>query len=108
MLPATRFDEVIARLAPRLKQGARVFWVCPRLLADDSAETDSQEEHKGLTSVEDRAKYLAECFPQQVGSIHGKMKPQEKSDAISAFAEGTRSLLVATTVVEVGVDCTDC
>ena len=104
VLPATRFDEVIARLAPRLKQGARVFWVCPRLLADDSAETDSQEEHKGLTSVEDRAKYLAECFPQQVGSIHGKMKPQEKSDAISAFAEGTRPLLVATTVVEVGVD----
>ena len=103
VLPATRLAEVVERLRPRLKQGVRVFWVCPRLLADESAGEDSKDRQL-LTSVEDRAKFLTKQFPNQVGAIHGKMKPQEKSQAIAAFAQGLRPLLVATTVVEVGVD----
>ena len=101
VLPATRIDEVATRLQSPLAKTARVFWVCPRLLSEEASD---EEASLSLTSVEDRAKFLAEKFPNQVGAIHGKMKPQEKSTAIADFASGKRPLLVATTVVEVGVD----
>ena len=75
--------------------GAKVYWVCP--LVEESEALD-------LAAATDRHARLAEAFGDSVALIHGRMKAPEKDAAMAAFAEGSADLLVATTVVEVGVD----
>jgi len=94
-VPAERLDEVIAGVARQLKTGAKVFWVCP--LVEESDEVD-------LAAAVDRQKMLEHALAQPVGLVHGRMKAAEKDRAMADFAEGDLGVLVATTVIEVGVD----
>ena len=92
-------DDKIAVIADGLKRaiekGERAYWVCP--LVEESEVLD-------VAAAEDRFKYLQKIFGDKVGLVHGKMKPKEKDAAMAAFEEGTVQILVATTVIEVGVD----
>ena len=97
-VPAERFDEVIAALRRRLADGAKVFWVCP--LVEDSAQSD-------LAAAETRFAELRAIFGPAVGLMHGRMKGEDKDRVMQAFASGPVRLLVATTVIEVGVDVPD-
>ncbi len=98
VLPLSRLDDVIARLEQAIPDGARAFWVCP--LVEESESID-------LAAATDRAAALEERFPGRVGLVHGRLKGPEKDRVMARFAAGEIDILVATTVIEVGVDITD-
>jgi ATP-dependent DNA helicase RecG len=93
--PMTRIAEVEARLRDAVAGGAQAFWICP--LVSDSELVD-------LKAAETRAKELRERIGPSVGLVHGKLPAAEKDRVMAEFADGRLSVLVATTVVEVGVN----
>ncbi|MFC5990303.1 ATP-dependent DNA helicase RecG [Limoniibacter endophyticus] len=97
-LSSERIGDLVARLRGALAEGRKAYWICP--LVDESEEMD-------LTSARQRFEDLTFAFPGKVGLIHGRMKGTEKEEAMAAFKEGRTRILVATTVVEVGVDVPD-
>jgi ATP-dependent DNA helicase RecG len=96
VVPEQRRDEVVARIVDACREGRQVYWVCP--LIEESDELRSQ-------AAEETAAALAEALPEvHVGIVHGRMPPAKKDQAMLAFKSGKIQLLVATTVIEVGVD----
>jgi ATP-dependent DNA helicase RecG len=95
VMKADRMDELVAHLRLALDADARAYWVCP--LVEESEKID-------LAAAEDRAVMLRQALGLNVGLVHGKMKPAERDAAMAAFKAGETQLLVATTVIEVGVD----
>jgi ATP-dependent DNA helicase RecG len=96
VLPEERRAEVVARIVAACRSGRQVYWVCP--LIDESDELRAQ-------AAEETAAALAEALPGvRVGLVHGRMPPKSKDQAMLAFKAGKIQLLVATTVIEVGVD----
>ena len=90
-----RYDEVVQSLGNAMAQGARVYWVCPLV---------SESELVDLAAAEDRAKALTALYGDAVGLVHGQMPAAEKDAVMARFAAGEISILVATTVIEVGVN----
>ncbi|WP_051332163.1 ATP-dependent DNA helicase RecG [Cucumibacter marinus] len=95
VMPVAAYDRVIARLKARVDEGAQAFWVCP--LVEESEEVSAM-------SAEERAAKLREVFGARVGLVHGRMGAQEKQAVMDGFLAGELAILVATTVIEVGVD----
>ncbi|WP_395685331.1 ATP-dependent DNA helicase RecG [Aestuariivirga sp.] len=95
VMPMSRLDEVVAGLDRALAQGSRAYWVCPLVAESEAVD---------LAAAEDRFEALQAQFKGRVGLVHGRMKGPEKDKVMAAFKDGTLSLLVATTVIEVGVD----
>jgi len=96
VVPEERREEVVARIVAACRAGRQVYWVCP--LIEESDELRSQ-------AAEETAAALAEALPEvRVGLVHGRMPPAKKDAAMLAFKAGRIQLLVATTVIEVGVD----
>jgi ATP-dependent DNA helicase RecG len=94
--PETRRDEVVARIDVACRAGRQAYWVCP--LIEESEELRHQ-------AAEETAAALAEALPHlRVGLVHGRMPPAQKDRAMLEFKAGQIQLLVATTVIEVGVD----
>ncbi len=94
-IPLGRLAEVTDAVGRALDEGERVYWVCP--LIEESEATD-------LAAAQDRFAALAERFGGAVDLVHGRLKGSEKDAAMARFAAGESRLLVATTVIEVGVD----
>jgi ATP-dependent DNA helicase RecG len=90
-----RLGEVADAVGRAMREGRRVYWVCP--LIEESEATD-------LAAAEDRFALLKNRFGADVDLVHGRMKGSDKDAAMARFATGTTKLLVATTVIEVGVD----
>ncbi|MHB2166174.1 ATP-dependent DNA helicase RecG [Alsobacter sp. R-9] len=90
-----RLDEVVGAVGRALASGARVYWVCP--LVEESEELD-------VAAANERFDTLRQVFGERVGLVHGKMPGRDKDAAMAAFARGETAILVATTVIEVGVD----
>ncbi|MBN8543033.1 MAG: ATP-dependent DNA helicase RecG [Alphaproteobacteria bacterium] len=97
-VPFSRLDEVITGLKRALQQGTKAYWVCPLI------ELDTEKEDEELAAVEDRLRLLQTHFGDKVGMVHGRMKLAEREEVMKRFAYGEMQLLVATTVIEVGVD----
>jgi ATP-dependent DNA helicase RecG len=97
-LPASRLNEVVDGVGRALKAGKLVYWICP-LVEESEAEGI---EH--LTNATQRFESLQKRFGDKVGLVHGQMKGTEKDRVMAQFAAHEIGLLVATTVVEVGVD----
>lgn len=95
LLPIDRLDEVVTAVRRAMDKGRQVYWVCP--LVEESEVLD-------VAAAEDRYAALKTLFKDRVGLVHGRMKGKEKDAAMAAFVEGETRVLVATTVVEVGVD----
>ncbi len=95
VMPVEKIHEVVAALSRKLQQGTRAYWVCP--LVEESEKID-------LAAAEERYESLKKYFGDQVGLVHGKMKEAEKDAVMEKFKKGEISLLVATTVIEVGVN----
>jgi ATP-dependent DNA helicase RecG len=93
--PMPRLGEVVERLRRAVATGAQAFWICP--MVAESELTD-------LAAAEARAIALRAVFGTQVGLIHGRLSNAEKDTVMADFADGRLKVLVATTVVEVGVD----
>ena len=94
-LPIERIGDVTGRLTQALSAGAQAYWVCP--LVEESDILD-------ISAAEERYAELAKLFGSKVGLVHGRMAGAEKDAVMAAFAAGELSILVATTVIEVGVD----
>jgi ATP-dependent DNA helicase RecG len=90
-----RIEDVMAAVGRALQRQAKVYWICPMVEESETAD---------LAAVEERFKALAPLFPGRVGLVHGRMKPADKDRAMAGFAGKELDLLVATTVIEVGVD----
>ncbi|WP_394689563.1 ATP-dependent DNA helicase RecG [Hoeflea sp.] len=101
-IPDERLGDIVERLRSALRDGKKAYWICP--LVEDSDESE-------LMSVESRHASLVEAFGRefaaQVALVHGRMSSEDKDQAMSAFKAGQTRLLVATTVIEVGVDVPD-
>ena len=96
VLVETRRDEVVLRIRTACLEGRQAYWVCP--LIDESEEMPFQ-------AAEETAAALAAALPElNVGLVHGRMPPRAKETTMRRFKEGVIQLLVATTVIEVGVD----
>ncbi|MBS0524489.1 MAG: ATP-dependent DNA helicase RecG [Proteobacteria bacterium] len=94
-IPLGRIAEVAEAVGRMVSTGARVYWVCP--LIEESEDVD-------LANAEERHRLLSASFPGKVGLVHGRVKSAEREATMAAFADGRLSILVATTVIEVGVD----
>jgi ATP-dependent DNA helicase RecG len=90
-----RLDDVVAGLARHLERRQQAYWVCP--MVRDSEDSDT-------AAAEARFAALAERFGDQAVLVHGQLPPERKDAAMERFASGHARLLVATTVIEVGVD----
>ncbi|AXJ96187.1 MULTISPECIES: ATP-dependent DNA helicase RecG [unclassified Sphingomonas] len=90
-----RLDEVVEALGRHIADGGQAYWVCP--LVEESEKSD-------LAAAEMRAEQLRMRFGERIGVVHGRMKGPEKDAVMEAFAGNRLSVLVATTVIEVGVD----
>jgi ATP-dependent DNA helicase RecG len=90
-----RLPDVIDGLGRHIAQGKQAYWVCP--LVEESEVSD-------LAAAEERARLLSLRFGDKVGVVHGRMKGPDKDAVMDAFARGRIAVLVATTVIEVGVD----
>jgi len=95
VMSADRLDELVGHLRVALDRGTRAYWVCP--LVEESEKID-------LAAAEDRAVMLRQALGLNVGLVHGKMKAADRDAAMAAFKAGETQMLVATTVIEVGVD----
>jgi ATP-dependent DNA helicase RecG len=93
-----RIGDVVEGVGRQIATGARVYWVCP--LIEESEDLD-------LAAAEERFRELEMRFPGKVGLLHGRLKGAQREATMAAFAEGRLSILVATTVIEVGVDVPD-
>jgi ATP-dependent DNA helicase RecG len=95
-LPENRRDEVVVRIRDACRQKRQAYWVCP--LIEESDQLNAQ-------AAEETASALKEALPElTIGLVHGRMAPREKDALMTRFKEGHVDLLVATTVIEVGVD----
>ena len=90
-----RMEEVVEAVERKIRDGARVYWVCP--LVEESEVID-------LAAASERHAVLKARFGERVGLVHGKMKGADKDAVMHAFADGALDVLVATTVIEVGVN----
>jgi ATP-dependent DNA helicase RecG len=90
-----QYDRVIARLTARVAEGSQAFWVCP--LVEESDVLD-------VVAAEERYAELQRVFGDKVALVHGRLSGAEKQAAMARFISGEAAILVATTVIEVGVD----
>jgi ATP-dependent DNA helicase RecG len=90
-----RMDDVAGALARHIATGQQAYWVCPMVNENDNDD---------LAAAEARYAALKERFGDTVALVHGQLRPEVKDAAMERFARGEASLLVATTVIEVGVD----
>ena len=91
-----RRDEILQRVREACMTGSQAYWVCPLIEESEALQ---------LQTANDTYAHMQETFPElKIGLVHGRMKPAEKQAVMQAFSAGETQLLVATTVIEVGVD----
>ncbi len=95
IVPIERLEEIYSGLSRALETGTQVYWVCP--LVESSQKID-------LAAAEERFAHLQQRFGERVAMVHGQMKGKEKDAVMGRFSAGDLSILVATTVIEVGVN----
>ncbi len=101
-MPMSRTAEIIDGLARVIKTGEKIYWVCPLIDMPDEEEIDAGA--LDLAAAEERFKELTKHFKGKVGLVHGRMKLAERERVMQDFAHGNLQILVATTVIEVGVN----
>ena len=102
IVPLTRLDEVLDGLARHIATGAQAYWVCP--LLDAGAEEEIATDPDAATPATVRAAMLRQRFGSTVALVHGKLKGDARDAEMARFQSGEAKILVATTVIEVGVD----
>ncbi len=105
-----RMVEIISAISRALEQGRKIYWVCPLIEQDENedAEAEATNPAKRKTDVTYRAQELRKHFkPEQIEILHGKMSASDKEQALANFTQGKAQILVATTVIEVGMDVPD-
>jgi len=91
----SKIDDVLSFVKNEIKQGNQIFWVCP--LIEESKKVDHQ-------SSVNKFKFLNKLFPNKVALLHGKIESDEKEQILNRFLNKEYSILVSTTIIEVGID----
>jgi ATP-dependent DNA helicase RecG len=99
-IPFARYEDVLDRLKAALDRGEKAYWICPLIESGEDSDTDLAAAKLRFTEFKAR-------FGNRVGLIHGRMKKDARDAEMAKFVSGKTTLLVATTVVEVGVDVRD-
>ena len=94
-VPSERLEEIVDGLDRAVSDGAQIYWVCPLVTESETLE---------VAAAEERYAELRQRFGDKVGLVHGRLSGPEKDRVMAAFAAGDISILVSTTVIEVGVD----
>jgi ATP-dependent DNA helicase RecG len=94
-IPNTSLEKLIARIKAQLAEGAQVYWVCPLIESSEVSE---------LAAAEERHAHLTQVLGGGIGLLHGAMNAAAKDATMAAFTDGNLKVLVATTVIEVGVN----
>ncbi len=94
-LPVERIEEVVGAIGRLMAKGDQAYWVCPLV---------EQSELVPMIAAEERFQHLHGLFGERVGLVHGRMSPSEKDATMERFHAGSLSILIATTVIEVGVN----
>ena len=94
-VPLERLDEVVGAITRAIADGAQIYWVCPLV---------AESEVLDIAAAEARHAELRARFGESVGLVHGRLPAKDKDRVMAAFASGALSILVSTTVIEVGVD----
>lgn len=94
-MPVDHLERLIERIRVQLQEGAQVYWVCPLIESNEQSE---------LAAAEERHAHLAQIFGNTVGLLHGGLNAKDKDATMAAFSAGELKILVATTVIEVGVN----
>lgn len=94
-MPIERLEDVVAAVGRAVDQGRRVYWLCPLVAESEAVD---------LAAAEARHAVLAERFGARAGLVHGRLKSGARDEAMQNFVDGKTRILVATTVIEVGVD----
>ena len=94
-MPLDSLEKLIDRMRVQLAEGAQVYWVCPLIESSDISD---------LAAAEERHAHLRQIFGDTVGLLHGALASKEKDETMAAFAADKLKILVATTVIEVGVN----
>jgi ATP-dependent DNA helicase RecG len=95
VIPSERLDQLVNELERPTANGAQIYWVCPLV---------AESEVLDIAAAEERHVDLKKRFGDKVGLVHGRLAGKEKDRVMAAFAAGDLSILVSTTVIEVGVD----
>ena len=103
--PNNRWQQVSLSLQKIIDQGQKIYWVCP--LIDQKDKTLEHEDNFTYADITSCSQELGKIYPGQVAIIHGKMKSGEKELVMQNFKNGVFKILVATTVIEVGIDVPD-
>jgi ATP-dependent DNA helicase RecG len=104
VMPAGKTDEVINSIHKLIDKGDKIYWICPLI---NEIEQDEDIFKKDLKAAINRFNDFRAIFGDKIGLIHGKMKATEKEQSMKDFASGHTQILVATTVIEVGIDVKD-
>lgn len=96
--PLSKVDEATESLKRLMENGEKAYWVCP--LIEESEKID-------LAAAEDRFASLKNIYGNKVGLVHGRMSIEEREETMKEFKYGNKNILVATTVIEVGIDVPD-
>ncbi|MDF2965743.1 MAG: ATP-dependent helicase RecG [Rickettsiaceae bacterium] len=96
--------DLIASLSKILKQGQKIYWVCALIEKKDTDDNEVMPDDYAITDAAQRASILEMHYPGRVAIIHGKMQAFSKEAVMEEFRNGAKDILVATTVIEVGVD----
>ncbi len=99
---SSRLEDLTKSIDTEVNLGTRIYWVCP--FVEPSEEIPFQDEGSKIISVIERYEYLQKIFRNKVGMVHGQMSSENKDKEIEKFKSGEISILVATTVIEVGVN----
>lgn len=109
-------QDIINALSAKIAVNEKIYWVCPLIDQNDDSlneqdlntENETSEQIKKIyADVSTRYREISQKYPDIVGVVHGKMKANEKDDIMQKFASGALSILVATTVIEVGINVPD-
>jgi ATP-dependent DNA helicase RecG len=110
-IPVSRIDEVIESVRRKITAGDQIYWVCPLVEKDEEEKssyvkfiTEDYSNNENIAAATDRFNELKKIFGAEVALVHGQMKQAEKDKAMLAFKNNECKILVATTVIEVGVD----
>ncbi len=97
VLPVDRMEDIVAAVGRHIESGQQAYWVCPMVRDSETMDDD-------IAAAEARYAGLKERFGEDVVLVHGQLAPEQKDAAMARFAAGGAKVLVATTVIEVGVD----
>lgn len=104
VMPIDKANDVARGLTRIIEKGERAYWVCPLITPSDDEENKPSKADESLAAAEERFKQLEKTLPGQVGLVHGKMPVKQREEVMQRFVAGEISVLVATTVIEVGVN----